>query len=117
MFVIQKKGKEGKKLANYHCFLFSDIFIYASKSKITSRVTCKKLITFQLNYLAARNTSDLNLLKDTYKYKGHFSNYKLSVQLLEDSESRLSIWLVANDSSNEECIRIATWQRVSCMLL
>jgi len=70
----QKKGKEGpKKFHNYMCWLFNDTLIYASKSKITSRVT------------KVKHSADI--LNQTYKYQGHVLVHRMSIQDMEDTET------------------------------
>eukprot|EP01114_Cavostelium_apophysatum_P010623 TRINITY_DN2457_c0_g3_i1.p1 TRINITY_DN2457_c0_g3~~TRINITY_DN2457_c0_g3_i1.p1 ORF type:complete len:1191 (-),score=436.75 TRINITY_DN2457_c0_g3_i1:57-3629(-) len=92
MMLTQPKGKEGKKVSNYHCFLFNDMLVYASKSGVKTRVT------------AARQNKDLQLLTDVFKYKGNIPVHTMTIHDLEDTETlKFAFQIISGKSAFTVC--------------
>eukprot|EP01117_Protostelium_nocturnum_P003688 TRINITY_DN1496_c0_g1_i1.p1 TRINITY_DN1496_c0_g1~~TRINITY_DN1496_c0_g1_i1.p1 ORF type:complete len:1155 (+),score=559.92 TRINITY_DN1496_c0_g1_i1:114-3578(+) len=72
ILMAEDKGKEGKKILNLYGFLFNDLFIYASKAKMSTRVQ------------AMRNAKMDLALGEAYVYKGHFSTSNAKLKYTEN---------------------------------
>jgi hypothetical protein len=91
MLKYKKNGKEGKEtiLSNYYCFLFNDLFIYSSKSKLTERVNTAK---------EERNATAI--LKNTYQYKGNFIINKIAIKDLQDTDLLKNAFQITYDNKD-----------------